>query len=212
MSLDRYRHIVVEGPIGVGKTSFARRLAERLNGELLLEAPQENPFLEKFYREGSRHALATQLFFLFQRVEQLRGLTQFDFFERHVVCDFLLDKDPLFARLTLSDDEYALYRNIFDHVKPQTPQPDLVILLQAPTPVLFERIKRRGIAMEQGISEEYLERLAESYSRAFYDYDAAPLLIVNTEALNPVDRESDFDLLLERIAAMRSRREFFNIA
>ncbi len=141
----------------------------------------ENPFLEKFYREGSRHALATQLFFLFQRVEQLRGLTQFDFFERHVVCDFLLDKDPLFARLTLSDDEYALYRNIFDHVKPQTP-------------------------------EEYLERLAESYSRAFYDYDAAPLLIVNTEALNPVDRESDFDLLLERIAAMRSRREFFNIA
>jgi deoxyadenosine/deoxycytidine kinase len=209
--IDKFRHIVVEGAIGVGKTSFAKRLAKRLSAELLLESPQENPFLERFYREGHRHALATQLFFLFQRIDQLRGLSQFDFFEKHIVADFLLDKDALFAQLTLSDDEYSLYRTIYKHVQPQAPVPDLVILLQAQPDVLVERVRRRGVPMEQSIPESYLRRLADLYAHYFHSYDAAPLLIVNTESLNPVDRESDFDLLLERIAGMRSRREFFNL-
>jgi deoxyadenosine/deoxycytidine kinase len=209
---DRWRHIVVEGPIGVGKTSLARRLADRFGARTVLEEPQANPFLERFYRDSARHALPTQLFFLFQRVAQLREMTQRDLFDQAAVGDFLFEKDPLFARLTLSDDELALYRQIYDTLRPQAPTPDLVIYLQAQPDTLVERVRRRGIASEAAISETYLRALADAYSRFFHHYDAAPLLIVNTEHLNPVERDADFELLLQHAAGMRGRREFFNLA
>jgi deoxyguanosine kinase len=211
MSLDRYKYIVVEGPIGVGKTTLAHKLADSLRAQTFLELPEENPFLERFYRDAARYALPTQMFFLFQRMNQVRDLMQGDLFDAHVVSDFLLDKDPIFARLTLGDDELNLYQQLYDHLRPQAAVPDLVIYLQAQPETLIERVKKRGVSMETGISEVYLYRLCESYSRFFYHYDAAPILIVNTEHLNPIERDEDFNLLLSRIEHMRGKREFFNL-
>jgi deoxyadenosine/deoxycytidine kinase len=209
---DRYRHIVIEGPIGVGKTSLAKKMAEKLRGEVLLEQPDENPFLAKFYKDASRYALPAQLFFLFQRVNQLRSLAQRDFFETLMVSDFLIDKDRLFASITLDEEELKLYRQIYDNQRPHAPTPDLVIYLQAPTETLIERVHKRGIGYEQGISASYLKELSETYSRYFYHYDEAPLLIVNTQHLNPIDNEEDFNLLVRQIETMRGKREFFNRA
>jgi deoxyguanosine kinase len=207
----KFRHIVVEGPIGAGKTSLARRLGARLGGDLILEEPAENPFLPRFYQNMPRYALPTQLFFLFQRARMLEPLAQPDMFGRVVVGDFLLDKDPLFARITLSGDELALYQKIYEALRPQAPVPDLVIYLQAQPATLVERVKRRSAGFERGISDEYLTVLAETYARFFYHYAAAPLLIVNSENLNFVDRERDFELLVSRMLAMKSRREFFSL-
>ncbi|MFJ7566995.1 deoxynucleoside kinase [Herminiimonas sp. NPDC097707] len=210
MDFEKYKYVVVEGAIGAGKTTLAGKLAAQLGAQTLLERPEENPFLEKFYRDAGRYALPTQMFFLFQRLNQLRDLAQPDLFDARIVSDFLLDKDPIFARLTLGDDELALYQQLYDHLRPQAPLPDLVIYLQAEPQTLIDRIKKRGIPMEAGISETYMHRLCESYSRIFYDYEAAPLLIVNTEHLNPIDNDEDFALLLTRIANMRGKREFFS--
>ena len=207
---ERFKHIVVEGVIGAGKTSLAKRLAESARAELLLEDPNANPFLERFYRDSARYALPTQLFFLFQRATQLRELAQRDLFEHQFVADFLLDKDPIFASLTLNDEELALYRQIYASLSPQSPVPDLVILLEAPPDTLIERIAKRGRPIEAAISEPYLIELAQAYTRFFYQYNAAPLLTVNTEHLNLVDDDADYQLLLERIEKMRGRREYFN--
>jgi deoxyadenosine/deoxycytidine kinase len=212
MDLERCRYVVVEGPIGAGKTSLARVLAQHAGGEELFERPEDNPFLERFYADMPRFALATQLTFLLQRADQLAGIGQFDMFRRLTVADFLLDKDPLFARLNLTDAEYGLYEKVYAHLKPQTPTPDLVIYLQAPVDTLIERVHRRGVNFERRISAQYLSRLADAYSRYFYAYEAAPLLIVNSERLNFVDDEGHVKLLLARIASMRGRREFFNLA
>ena len=211
MDLAACRYLVIEGPIGAGKTSLARELATRLSADELLEQPDDNPFLARFYDDMPRFALPTQLTFLFQRVDQLRGLAQLDMFRRPTVGDFLLDKDPLFARINLSDEEYRLYDKVYAHLKPQTPTPDLVIYLQAPVDTLVERVHRRGVAFEQSIPAEYLARLADAYTRYFYQYAEAPLLIVNSERLNFVDQREHVDLLLERIGHMRGQREFFNL-
>jgi deoxyadenosine/deoxycytidine kinase len=203
--------LVIEGPIGAGKTSLARRLAARLSADLLLEQPAENPFLARFYQDMARYALPTQLFFLFQRARMIEPLKQPDLFARPTVADFLLDKDLLFARVTLSGDEFALYQKIYESLRPQAPAPDLVIYLQARPAVLAERVKRRAAGFERGISDEYLALLAQSYAQFFYHYTAAPVFIVNSENLNFVEREADFELLVSRIRGMKSRREFFSL-
>jgi deoxyguanosine kinase len=210
MNFDQYHYIIVEGPIGVGKTTLSRKLATAFEAQMLLEQPANNPFLSKFYRDSQRYALPAQLSFLMQRVAQMRELNQIDLKQTCIVSDFLLDKDPLFAKLTLSDDELALYQDIYHQLYPQPPLPDLVIYLQAHPDTLIDRVQKRGMAMEEGISGLYLTHLCESYSRFFYDYQAAPLLIVNAEHLNPIDRDEDFDLLLNHIRNMRGKREFFN--
>ncbi len=211
MDLEKCRYVVVEGPIGAGKTSLARQLAHHLGGEELFERPEDNPFLARFYEDMARYALPAQLTFLFQRVDQLRGVGQLDMFRRTTVADFLLDKDPLFARLNLSDAEYILYEKVYSHLRLEAPVPDLVIYLQAPVETLIERVHRRGVHYERTISAHYLARLADAYSRYFYRFEAAPLLIVNSERLNFVDDPEHLNLLLARIGTMRGQREFFNL-
>lgn len=209
MNLEKTRYLVVEGPIGVGKTTLTRKLAERLGAQTMLESPQDNPFLDRFYRDAGRYALAAQMHFLLHRTAQIRELMKVDLATTRVFSDYLLEKDQLFAQLTLEEDELSLYRRLHFALQPAAPVPDLVIYLQAEPEVLIERIKKRGVASENGISEAYIHRLCESYSRFFYDYDTAPLLIVNNERLNPID-DDDFELLLTHMDTMRGKREFFN--
>ena len=208
----KHRYVVVEGPIGCGKTSLANRLAQRLGATTLLEDSKANPFLAQFYRDMRRYALATQLFFLFQRVAKLEALRQPDLFAEPTIADFSLAKDPLFARMTLDDAEYQLYNRIYEHVKPQAPVPDLVIYLQASVSTLVARVRKRGDPAEDGIDEGYLRLIAEAYTSYFYNYTDSPLLIVNSERLNFVEVPGHLDLLVERIEAMRGGREFFNRA
>jgi deoxyguanosine kinase len=203
-------HIVVEGPIGVGKTTLARRLAEELGFDPLLEQPTENPFLERFYDNPEQFALQAQLYFLFQRVKQLRTLGQNDMFCNGVVSDFMLEKDPLFAELTLESDELELYQEVYQALSPKVPVPDLVVYLQAGRETLQRRISRRGIHYEQKIHPDYLLSLSDTYSRFFLSYYNAPLLIVNAENLNFLDNEDHFALLAAQIKSSGPGRQYFN--
>lgn len=209
-SADIPRYIVIEGPIGVGKTSLARRLAGDFSGELLLEGAEENPFLERFYRNPRHAALPTQLFFLFQRAQQIQELRQSDMFAPVRVADFILEKDRLFAQLTLDDDELRLYEQVYDNITVDAPQPDLVIYLQAPVDVLLNRVQKRGRDYERFIESNYLQRLVEAYTRFFYHYTATPLLIVNAADIDLVNNEQDYQLLLERLSKTTSGRHYFN--
>jgi len=208
--LQRFRHIVIEGPIGVGKSSLARKLAQRMNAELLLELPDENPFLARFYDDMPGYAFQTQLFFLFQRAKQMQAIAQPGMFDHAVVSDFLFAKDALFARLTLSDDEHRLYTQMYAQIAPQVGEPDLVIWLQAPPATLLQRIRKRAIRMERTIDVDYLQRLCDAYVQYFHSYDGAPVFAVGTEHFNPIERDADFKVLLERLDNFRGRREFFN--
>lgn len=208
--MNESRYLVVEGPIGVGKTSLAVKLAESFGAELMLERAEENPFLERFYRDPKGAALPTQLSFLFQRARQLQQLRQGDIFQPMRVADFLLEKDPLFARLNLDDEELKLYEQVYQHLTLDAPRPDLVLYLQAPVEVLVRRVQRRGIGYERYIQQEYLERIASAYSQFFHHYDASPLLIVNAADINPVESEADYAALVREISRVRSGRHYFN--
>lgn len=205
-----HRYVVVEGPIGVGKTTLARRLARSFGSELILEQADENPFLERFYRNPKSAALQTQLFFLFQRTRQLEDMRQHDLFDIVRVADYLIDKDRLFARLTLDEEEFALYDQIYARLAIDMPLPDLVVYLQAPSDVLLQRIARRGIRYEQQIEREYLEKLQEAYARFFLAYDTSPLLIVNAAEADFVNNEEDYSQLFEQINRVRRGRHYFN--
>ena len=194
-----HRYIVIEGPIGVGKTSLVRRLGRSFGSELVLEQDADNPFLERFYRNPKSVAFQTQLYFLFQRSRQLQDLRQSDLFERVRVADYMLEKDRLFARLTLDDEEFALYEQVYERLAIDAPVPDLIVYLQAPVDVLLERIARRGIDYEQQIERRYLERLTEGYARFFLEFDAAPVLIVNAAEIDPIGDEADYQTLLAEI-------------
>ncbi len=210
MSSERPGYIVVEGPIGVGKTSLARRLADSFESDLLLEGADENPFLERFYQDPRTGALPTQLFFLFQRARQMQSMRQADMFQPVRIADFLIEKDRLFAELTLDAEELKLYEQVYDHVTVDAPAPDLVIYLQAPVDILLKRIARRGIRYERRIDAAYLQRLSEAYSRMFLYYDTAPLLIVNAANINLVDSDADYTALLEQIHSTRKGVQYFN--
>ena len=203
-------YVVVEGPIGVGKTSLCQRLADALGNEVLLEQPEQNPFLERFYRSRKQYALPTQLFFLFQRARQIAELKQGDMFRPGCVADFMLEKDRLFARANLDDDELRLYEQVYGQLQLDLPKPDLVLYLQAPADVLAERIRRRGNEYEQPVEQEYLNILVDAYTRFFYQYTDAPLLIVNAAEINLVDDDNDFQALLDHIRTLKSGRHFFN--
>jgi deoxyadenosine/deoxycytidine kinase len=210
MTLRELRFVVVEGPIGVGKTTLARRLAETFGSELLLEGVDDNPFLTRFYRDPRQGAFPTQLFFLLQRAEQIQALRQADLFSPVRVSDFLMDKDRLFAQLTLDEEEFKLYEQVYSHLTIDMPVPDLVIYLQAPVEVLLKRIARRGRGYERNLDAQYLQRLSDAYTRFFHYYDEAPLLIVNAAEIDLVDGESDYELLLKRIAEIGPGRHYFN--
>jgi len=210
VSLGAFRFIAVEGPIGVGKSSLAQRLTRHLGAEGLFEAPDENPFLERFYQDRSRHALATQLCFLVQRVRQLSPLIQLQLFEQLHVADYLMDKDPLFAELNLSVDEMDVYQEMFRHLRPPLPSPDLVIYLQAPVEVLLERIRRRGRSYERRIDTAYLERLNAAYTAFFHHFDAATLVIVNAAEIDWVHSEPDFQQLVQFLDQIHGGRHYFN--
>jgi len=204
--------IVVEGPVGVGKTTLAKRLSESFNTELLLEGADENPFLNHFYENKKEVAFQTQLFFLFQRAQQMQDLKQADMFRPVHIADFIIEKDWLFAELTLDEDEFKLYQQVYQHLVIDAPVPDLVIYLQAPVDVLRKRISHRGRNYERSMNNNYLNRLNESYARFFHDYNQSPLLIVNAEEIDLVNNESDYNLLLEQIKRIKSGRHYFNPA
>jgi deoxyadenosine/deoxycytidine kinase len=194
----------------VGKTSLARRVAQSLNAQLILEQAAQNPFLERFYKNPRAGALPTQLYFLLQRAQQLAALKQQDLFTPARVADYLLEKDRLFARVTLDDAEYALYEQLYSKLDIQAPKPDLVVYLQAPVDVLLERIKHRGVDFEQYIDRHYLERLNEAYARVFHEFEAAPLLIVNAASIDPIANQHDYDELLAAIKRQVRGRLYYN--
>ena len=204
------KFIIVEGPIGVGKSSLTKKLAETFNSSILMEKPSENPFLERFYKSPKRFALPTQLSFLFQRVLQLSDLKQEDLFQPGRVADFMIQKDPLFAQITLSDDEFRLYQQVYQNLNLDIPEPDLVVYLQAPVEVLQQRIKKRRVKYEMDIDSSYLQKLSDAYTTFFHRYDESPLLIINAAKINPIDNQEHYQALVNHIGQIKAGKHYFN--
>lgn len=204
------KFIAVEGAIGVGKTSLCKRLAEKLSGEVLLEKAEENPFLDKFYSNPEQFAFQTQLFFLMQRAQQVSELRQTDMFQQVRIADFLMDKDSLFAKVNLSQDEFELYMQVYQHLTINAPKPDLVVYLQAPSEVLMQRIQKRGIRSERFITHAYLKQISDAYTEFFHFYNDAPLLIVNATEVDFINNDADFENLLTAMLSIKTGRHFIN--
>jgi deoxyadenosine/deoxycytidine kinase len=207
---DKYPYIVVEGPIGCGKSTLAKLLSNKFSVNMFTEKAGRNPFLPKFYEDMKHYALSTQLFFLFQRAQQINELKQQDFFKSGIIADFFLQKDPIFANLNLDNEELKLYNQIYEYLHPKTPTPDLVIYLQTPVDLLRKRVEKRNIAYEQRISTEYLEKIAESYSNYFHNNHQSRVLIINNEDIDLLEDKSALNILVERIYQINSIREYFN--
>lgn len=210
MSSHNLKYIVVEGPIGVGKTSLAQRLADEFGSSLLLEHVEDNPFLERFYQNPREAALSTQLYFLLRRTKQLQEFKQTDIFSPVRVADFLIEKDRLFAQVTLNASEYELYEQVYSHLTIDAPTPDLVVYLQAPVEVLIQRIRKRGRGYERLIEAVYLEQLNDAYAKFFYDYEDAPCLIVNASEIDLINNDKDYDQLLREIINTEAGKRYFN--
>ncbi len=210
MSSHNLKYIAVEGPIGVGKTSLAQRLADEFGSSLLLEQVEENPFLERFYQNPREAALSTQLYFLLRRTKQLQEFKQADIFSPVKVADFLIEKDRLFAQVTLNASEYDLYEQVYSHLTIDAPTPDLVVYLQAPVEVLLQRVRKRGRGYERLIESAYLEQLNEAYARFFYDYEDAPCLIVNASEIDFINNDKDYEQLLQEIMNFEAGKRYFN--
>lgn len=204
------RFIAIEGPIGVGKTTLAKNLAKTFGYETLLEPTEENPFLERFYQDQRANALPTQLHFLFQRAKQLKDLRQGDMFEPVGIADFLMEKDQLFAQVTLDDDEFRLYQQVYDQLTIDTPTPDIVVFLQAPVETLLERIRKRGNSAERSIDLNYLHSLSDAYTRFFHYYNRSPLLIVNSTDMDLVDNPEHYKHFVEYLLNTKSGRHYYN--
>lgn len=204
------KHIVVEGPIGVGKSSLCQKLAKTFDSPLLLEEPGENPFLARFYQSPGRFALPTQLFFLFQRIRQLNDVKCENRSRLGLIADFMLEKDPLFAQITLDDDEHRLYQQVYENLNINRLQPDLVVYLQAPVHALQQRIRKRKVQYEQGMEDAYLQKLSDAYMTYFHRYTASPLLIVNAAEFNPIENQGHYDALIEQINRVDAGKQFFN--
>ena len=202
--------LVIEGPVGVGKTSLAKRLAQHFDAEALLEGAEENPFLQRFYDNPREAALPAQLYFLFQRSQQMNELQQGDMFRQRLVADFMMEKDRLFAQLNLDAEELKLYAQVSERIALQAPAPDLVVYLQAPVDVLMARVKKRARPQERAIERAYLQRLCDTYAEFFYHYERSPMLIINAAEINPLENEADFQLLLEHICAEGPQRRYLN--
>jgi deoxyguanosine kinase len=209
-SANSSRYIAIEGPIGVGKTALAKRLAESLSADLVLEEVDENPFLERFYREGRSAALPAQMFFLFARARQMENLRQSDLFSNVRISDYLFTRDRLFAELNLDAEELKLYDQITDNLAVEAPVPDLVIYLQASVDALLQRLMRRDSAHDRFVGRGYLEKLTDAYARFFHDYDDGPLLIVNASQIDPVNNDADYEQLFQQIERTTGGRHFFN--
>ena len=204
------RYIAIEGPIGAGKTALARRLAENLSATLVLEEIDENPFLERFYRDGRGAALPAQMFFLFARARQIENLRQSDLFSSVQISDYLFTRDRLFAELNLDAEELKLYDQIATNLAVEAPVPDLVIYLQASVDSLIERLARRNGRYDRFVDRSYLERLTDAYSRFFHEYDDGPLLIVNASQIDPINNSADYEQLFQQIEKTTGGRHFYN--
>lgn len=204
------RYIAIEGPIGVGKTALARRLADSLSADLVLEEVEENPFLERFYRDGRSAALPAQMFFLFARARQIEDLRQSDLFTSVRISDYLFTRDRLFAELNLDQEELKLYDQIAENLSVDAPLPDLVIYLQASVDAVMRRLAQRNSRYDRFVDRHYVEKLIDAYARFFHSYDEGPLLIVNASQIDPVNNDADYEQLFRQIERTTGGRHFFN--